>query len=661
MIMRLYTVFLIAVFYIPGLQATPSIDSELLKQRILYREAKIALRKGDHKKFLQLSESIREYPLYPYLRYNYLTSRLSSIDNNEIAVFLDEYSDFPSAETLRQRWLKRMASSKQWDTFINNYRPQQDKLLRCQYLIALLNSGDTETLLEESRNVWLSGVSLPSQCDPAFKSLHKSEFMNDDLVWQRITLAMEKNNLRLANYLIDLLEDKNNRKLATDWISIHQDPSRLNINAGYDDSAISRQIIIAGLARMARTDLNTAIIRWKQFQKRYYFTPDEENILDRKLAIRAALKGDPAARMLLDNIQPYYTDDTIFHWRLVTALDIQDWQKLKEWTEGKPVSETVKYRWYYWHARALEQTGDKEQAMRVYELIADQRDYYGFLAADRLGKEYNMQYVPTPNDVEKRNVILALPAIQRAFELQAIDAQYELREEWHHALTYLDDEQKKIAAAIASENGWHDLAIISLASAEEFDYLELRFPMAYQTIIEDSVKQQQLDPGWVYSLVRAESAFVEDIKSPAGALGLMQLMPRTARETARKMGVKNFKTSYLLQAEKNVPIGSRYLKQMLDRYHGNMILATAAYNAGPTQVDKWLSHTGCTEPDVWVEQIPFSETRRYVSRIMFYASIYDWRMQKDIQPLAKRMSLIPAKPGLQIAGLACSGQHISYN
>ena len=657
---RLYIILLLLIFYLPLLTAAPSTGPDLEKQRALYRDAKSALRNGDRKKFLQLSESLREYPLYPYLQYNYLNSHLSKANSDEIATFLNEYSDFPSTELLRQRWLRYLANRKQWGTFIKNYKLQQDKYLQCQYLIALMNSGDTARFLDESRKVWLSGVSLPPQCDPAFNSLYQSEFMTDDLVWQRITLAIDKNNLRLANYLASLLEN-NSRKMADEWIRIHRDPSLLPVNPAYDDNAITRQIIIDGLARMARSDLNAAIIRWRQLQKRYYFTPDEENILDRQLAILAAYKRDPSATMLLDNIQPFYVDDTIFHWQLITALGNQDWQKLREWTQRKPVSDTVKYRWYYWHARALEQTGDQEQAMRVYELIADQRDYYGFLAADRLGKAYNMQYVPTPNDAEKRDNLLKLPAIQRSLELQAIGEQYELREEWHHALTYLDDEQKKMAAAIASERGLHDLAIFTLASAEEFDYLELRFPIAYQTIIEDSVKQQQLDPGWVYSLVRAESAFVEDIRSPAGALGLMQLMPSTARETARKMGVKNFKTSYLLQAEKNVPIGSRYLKQMLDKYHGNMILATAAYNAGPNQVDKWLSVTGCAEPDIWIEQIPYTETRRYVSRIMFYASIYDWRMQKDIQPLAKRMSLIPARPGLQIAGLSCSGQHISYN
>ncbi|HEY5702918.1 MAG TPA: transglycosylase SLT domain-containing protein [Gammaproteobacteria bacterium] len=658
---RICAVILLLVFSSPqNLYANTGSDMDLKEQRARYLEARRAFHKKENDKFLELAESLQDYPLYPYLRYNYLTANLSKTGKSEIEKFLSEQSDFPSIELLRQRWLKYLAATKQWETFVKNYIPQNNDKLRCYYLLALMNSKDNVSLLDETRKVWLSGTSLPSQCDSAFELLYKSALMNDDLVWERFALAVKKNNFRLANYLAEQLSTEY-RGLANIWIAIRKDPAKLSAKPGYADNSKTRQIIIDGLIRLSRYNINASITRWALLEKQYNFTPEEENEVDRKLAILAALKEHPSATMLLDNIPRYYADETIFHWRLVTALKNSDWEKLKEWTTGVPVTDTVKYRWYYWHARALEKTGEHEQASRVYGLIANDRDYYGFMAADRLGSVYNMRHAATPEHPELHQAVLALPAIQRAYELDAIGERYESREEWLHALTYLEPEQKKIAACLASEWGWHDLAIITLASAGAYDYLDMRFPLPYRDLIYENAKQYQLDTGWVYSLVRSESAFVEDIKSPTGALGLMQLMPRTAQETARKLGVSNFRTRHLLSAEKNVILGSKYLRQMLDKYKGNMVLATAAYNAGPNRVDKWLSKSGCSEPDIWIEQIPFTETRKYVSRIMFYASIYDWRLQREIRNVSSRMTLIPAATGLNIAGLACSGQQLSYN
>jgi len=168
----------------------------------------------------------------------------------------------------------------------------------------------------------------------------------------------------------------------------------------------------------------------------------------------------------------------------------------------------------------------------------------------------------------------------------------------------------------------------------------LRFPITYLDEIEKYATKRNLDTGWIFALMRSESAFMEKVKSPAGALGLMQIMPATGRLTARKIGMKKFRTSDLLVAKKNIAIGTAYMKQMQDKFNGNQILATAAYNAGPGRSVKWSPKKGCKDPDIWVEQIPFNETRAYVKRVIFYASIYDWRLGHKIIPLKQRMSAI---------------------
>ena len=380
---------------------------------------------------------------------------------------------------------------------------------------------------------------------------------------------------------------------------------------------------------------------WQTLQNNYDFIPVEIDDVNLVITVRAAKNKHPKAAELLDNLNPALDSDEIFHWRLRTALKSNDWQRLYRWTKDEPPEiESVKYRWIYWRGRALEKIGDIEKANESYASIADQRDYYGFLAADRIGAEYKMNHYPLPEDLEAKNKIAHMPGIRRARELFVLYGDYRARREWQHALRSMTNYQKQIAAQLASEWGWYDRAIFAMAAAHAYDDLELRFPITYLDEIEKYATKRNLDTGWIFALMRSESAFMEKVKSPAGALGLMQIMPATGRLTARKIGMKKFRTSDLLVAKKNIAIGTAYMKQMQDKFNGNQILATAAYNAGPGRSVKWSPKKGCKDPDIWVEQIPFNETRAYVKRVIFYASIYDWRLGHKIIPLKQRMSAI---------------------
>ena len=238
---------------------------------------------------------------------------------------------------------------------------------------------------------------------------------------------------------------------------------------------------------------------------------------------------------------------------------------------------------------------------------------------------------------------------------------YPARREWHHALDDMTSYQMQIAAAIAANWGWHDQVILTLGKAQAYDDLILRFPVPFEEHLRKYAEKRQLDLGWTYALTRAESAFMEDARSPAGALGLMQIMPDTGRQTAKAIGFRTFDVRYLLEADKNITIGSAYLKQMYDKFNGNTILATAAYNAGPGNVKGWIPKSECIEPDVWIEKIPFEETRKYVSRILFYATVYDWRLKQDITPIRQRMAAIqPMKKNIMTSS-NCNNATISKN
>ena len=657
--MRLTTIIILIVTVFGVVLTTPVSANSLEQQRKYYQEAKKLLRQGKLKKFIATSESIRNYPLYPYLRYNYLKPRLHKVKSNEIELFLQTFDNFPLTEDLRTRWLKQLARTGQWQLYFDNYTQQQDTVLQCYQLIARIKTGNQTYLLEDIRTIWLSGKSLPPQCDPAFDLLYKSDLMTPDLVWQRIKLAMENGNTSLTNYLRKKLNDPLS-SWAQRWIEMHNNPGKGTSNPAFNDNEYAHEILIHGIKRLSRINISTAIERWDKLQEQFEFTPQQISETNRLLAVRAAIKKHPRTIELLDNISNYYVDDDIFHWRLITALNNNDWNKLYKWTNGIVPYGDMELRWKYWHARSLEKLGEIEKANKVFQSISRQRDYYSFLAADKLGQKYIFAHAPLPDNPEEKNKIAKMPGILRANELKELGENWQARREWHHALKFMTTYQKEIAATLAKDWGWYDRVIFSMGSAHSYDDLVLRFPVLYRSTIDKSIEKHQLDPGWVYALIRSESAFMEDARSPAGALGLMQVMPVTGKQTARSMGWKNFKKNDLLKADKNVPIGSKYLKQMLNNFGNNKILATAAYNAGPHRVKRWIANADCMDPDVWIEQIPFNETRKYVRRVLFYASIYDWRLQRDITSVNQRMDVIDSSNGKKSTVYACANQDITY-
>jgi peptidoglycan lytic transglycosylase len=640
----LYLLIAINCWSLP-LHAASADDALLLEQRLKYVVAKKALSAGKLSVFKKTAASLKDYPLYPYLRYNYLKRRLWKVKSTEISSFLAHYNDLPMANDLRKSWLSLLAKRKHWQSYVDNYTPQQNKTLQCYQLLARIKTKNDAYLLEDIRTVWLAGESLPPQCDPAFALLYKSNLMTDELVWQRIRLSMLNNQPALASFLSRRLS-KEELIWAKRWVAMHQNPSSGTRKPKYDDVPIAREILLHGMHRLARQNINRALSRWDKLKSSYSFTDNEISKVERALSTRAARKKHKQAMQLLDNIAISEVDEQILHLRLRTALEDEDWQTLIKWTEGKPADEGIRLRWYYWRARALEETGDVTAANEIFEWLSKERDYYGFLAADRINVPYQMNYKPLPVDLEEWQKLSAMPAITRARELYLLDSLYPARREWHHSLTLLTSYQKQIAASIAANWGWHDRAIITLAKAKLYDDLVTRFPLPFNETIEKFAKMRDLDLAWLYALIRAESAFIEEVRSPAGALGLMQVMPATGKLTAKNIGLRKYNTKQLLQSSKNVRIGSAYLKQMYDSFNDNTVLATAAYNAGPTNVKRWLPKKRCEQTDIWIEKIPFTETRKYVRRILYFASVYDWRLKREIKPIQQRVSLV--QPNKQI-------------
>ena len=632
----------------------------LEEQRQQFRKAREYLRAGKVTSFRTMAFNLKDYALYPYLLHDYLRPRLWTLKDEEIIFFLERYGDLPMADNIRSTWLKILARRGRWQTFMENYTPQTRTVLQCYQLQARLKTGRAAYLLEDTRTLWLAAESLPPECDPAFARLYKSKLMTNELVWQRIYLAMEKGNTSLARYLSRYLNATGQKQLRH-WIAMHNHPARLLRKPTYKDTELARTILLHGMKRLARRNINLALALWKPLQSRYAFSSEQAAAIEHDLAVRATLNRHPHARKLLDARANEQVDADIFHWRIVAALNEHDWGLLLKWTEGKPPEDERRSRWLYWRARALEESGDQLAAAEYFKSLASERDYYGFMAADRVGKPYKINHLPLPADQQTWRTLSELPAIVRARELYHMGMDYPARREWRHALGSMTSYQMQIAAAIAASWGWHDRTILSLGKARAFDDLALRFPMPYAATLGKYAKERSLNLSWMLALTRAESIFMPDARSPAGALGLMQVMPATGRETAQAIGFRRYNNAYLLNAQKNIAIGSAYLKLMSDWFHGSMILATAAYNAGPNNVRRWLPKDGCMEADIWIEKIPFNETRKYVQRILYFASIYDWRRQREIIPLKQRMATVHPEKELQLAGSNCPAPQLSLN
>lgn len=657
---KIFCSVVILLLFIGLISPCTAVQSEtrLELQRRQFIQARNALRTGKLDSFRHLAGQLRDYPLYPYLIEHYISSNLWKVKDSEIIAFLKRYNDLPTARDLRRDWLKYLARRERWQTYIDNYTPQSNEVLRCYQLHARVQTNSHAYLLEDIRSVWLSGQSLPPQCDSAFDLLYKSDLMTNELVMKRISLAMAAGNTGLAKYLSRYLDDKGEKWVSL-WIATYHNPAKWTRHPGYDDVPIARRILVHGIKRLARSDVGMAVERWQELNSRYAFDDGQVDEVERNLAIQAADSNYPEAEQMLGQIRNSLVDEEIFHWRLSTALRAHDWNRLLEWTEGKPPIDSVTQRWLYWRARALAETGNGEAAADIFRQVARERDYYGFLATDRLGLPYRMGNHPLPEDIAEWQKISDKPAIVRARELYLLGMLYSARREWHYAFREMTSYQLQVAASIAANWGWHDRTILTLGQAKAYDDLVLRFPLPYEKLITANTHKRDLDLSWVYALTRAESIFMEDAQSASGAMGLMQVMPHTGRETAKVLGMKKFYTSHLLQADVNVPIGTEYLRKMYDMFNHNIILATAAYNAGPNNVKKWLPEEGCMDPEIWIEQIPFTATRKYVERILYYASIYDWRLRRDIKPVSDRMAAVTSAPGRMVASLGCPGPRLS--
>jgi len=614
------------------------------KQRQQYTQALAALRSGDLARFQKLRDGLNGYVLQPFLDYELLKDRIASTPASKLHDFLERNPEAVVSDQLRKKWLKLLTERGDWNTFISEFRDiDPDNELNCQRLMHLIKASQEQSgLMNEAGKLWLTGSRLPAACEPVFEAWRKAGHMTADMVWARIQIAMEKRNLTLAESLGRYLEPSE-RVWVQRWLAMHRQPQEELKRFRYPvETPVARSIIRHGVVRLAYTDPDEAMRQWESLKERYEFFGEDEKYVLRWVGILAAQAHHPRAVEWLSAASADMNDETLRQWRVRAAIRNGEWQTGLRFLALLPEPEKKEGEWRYWKARMLERSGEEKQAKILYRALAKERSYYGFLAADRIGQPYAMQHVSVQASPEEVSVTLARPGIQMAKELFTLGDTIAARRQWTWITSRMNNRELAVAAVLARHWGWHDRAILTASKSDHLDDLELRFPVLYRDMVEANATRNNIDPDWVYGVLRQESAFVSDARSGAGALGLMQLMPRTGQLTGRRINLRLPNNTAILNVENNLKLGTSYLRTVLDVNHGHQILATASYNAGPNRVREWLPDDKPLDADAWVDTVPFNETRNYVKNVMAFTTVYGYRLETTLRRLRERMpSVLP--------------------
>ena len=609
--------------------------ASLAQQRLYYDQAKQALAKGDSGPYRRYADALRDYPLEPYLAYDELTARLKSAPDSEVEAFLAEHRDLPQIRWMKLRWLRLLAQRGDWARFERHYTPDLEfPELDCLQGIAHLERGRTADGWSTAERLWLVGKSQPGECDPLFDRWAAAGQLTEARRWERVRLAVESGNDSLARFVAKGLVTR--QREAALLFEVAQKPELVASPERFRPTSEAMSDVVGlGLRRLARQDAEKALRLLEVHARQQAFSNTEKVALARQIGLTLARRFDPRALAVGERFDPNPPDATLSEWRARLLLRLGRWNEAHALIERFPPALAETSRWRYWKARSLELArNDSTQTTLLYKPVAQERDFYGFLSADRIQAPYRLNHQPLPLNEQVFQSVKRAPAIRRALEFHARGQVVDARREWYNATRFFTREEQVAQARVAYDMAWYFPAIRTISQAQYWDDLDIRFPMAHRDSLVQAARARDIHPSWAFAITRQESGFMADAKSHVGATGLMQLMPATAKETAKRYGIPLASPQQLVNPATNIQLGTAYLSQVYNQFKGNRVLASAAYNAGPGRVRQWLRDAHHLSFDVWIESIPFDETRQYVQNVLTYSVIYGQKLNTP-QPLVE--------------------------
>ena len=618
------------------LQVATAAESSPQSQRGEFRAALTQVERGVALDPAKLA-ALANHPLLPWLQYAELRKSLGRSDDAQMTKMLARHRDMPFVDALRLAWMRELAKRRDWTAFLRHYRAADDDRdvgLRCLWFDAQLATVRwSDELADAIADMWRHGDSRPASCDAAFAALARHGGLDAKLRWQRLDLAAEQGNTGLMRFIARDLPAAQKQRAETFADFIDQPSAPPLLSAPEPRSAAIASI---GLARLARRDPSAAeslLVTLKPLG----MTPTQEARVRYQIALWTAASYLPGAAQRFAAVPAEAYDESLHGWRVREALARSDWKAAKAALEKMPPELAADPRWRYLLLRMRDIQGEAAPAAAGFAELAKEANYFGFLSADRIGAPYALcPLEASPTDAQKRQVDDS-GALVRALELRALDRLGWAELEWRTMMATLEPEAQRYAISRAVDARWYDRAVFGLSSADNLSYYSLRFPLAQRATLREETRRHQLDDAWVAALIRAESAWQPHARSHADARGLMQLLPATGKSMARQLKLPWNGAKTLYQARANIALGTAYLASMLSRYGGQPYLATAAYNAGPAPISRWLAQRPGHDVDLWIETIPYRETREYVARIMAFSVIYDWRLHGKATPMSARM------------------------
>ena len=630
---------ILTVFNVQLALAQSELDRE--QQRKIFIKVERLAHNPNSSAYKKAMKQLEGYPLKPYVELKTLSKFPFMANRKQIESFLAKYEFSPLDRPLRKKWLAYLAKQNQPELFSQFYRDTGNVALNCRYAEILLQKDPSNTqAFELAEKLWVVGKSQPKECDALFKQWRKAGKRTSELVWKRLSLAADGGNHTLIPYLKTLLP-KDQRYLADLWLKVRRSPSQVsrvsNFPAKYSDK--ETEILVYGLKRLISNNRDLALRSWQKLSKKFTFSAAQQKQIFHRFAIFLALADHDQAEVWLEKATNVEPDAALLRWHLAHVLRQQNWQNALDVIDLGSAKIADGNVFQYWKAQAYEKLGAKELAEQGLQKLAKQRHYYGFLASGKLSEMASLNDNPLKIAQQEIDELAALPAAQRAFEFRKLGRNLSARREWIFLQSQLTQQKKITAAVLASQQNWHDQAIFGFAKAGYLDDLSRRFPMPFDSQLQSNAKKNNIDVAWAFAIVRRESSFMPDAASHAGALGLMQVMPGTARYLAKT----KIKRNSLFNPNRNVELGTQYMRYLMDKMDNNPILATASYNAGWRRVKQWQPEKGNMPLDLWIETIPYKETRNYVKAVLAYQQIYSQHLGGS-ENLFKELATMEIQP-----------------
>ena len=629
-------------------------------------DAREAFRKKDRNRLAaaRAAAAAERNPLAMWVDYWELTNRIGDAQQDEVDAFAQRWRGTYVEDRLRNDWLLELGRRRDWANFTVEYprfRMNDDREVTCYSVLVDQLAG--KDVGGAAAAAWFAQRDADDGCALMASALYDAKRLSTADVWRKARLAIDAGRPRAARQAVLLVSPTASSALN----DVLDSPARYLARSASASGRADAELTTLALMRMATNDPDAAAAllsdRWER-----RLPGDLATWAWSTVAKQAAMKLQPeAADYFLraatasarkGAAEAGLTDDAMA-WKARASLRADSgrprWQQVVQAINAMSAAEQREPAWIYWKARALQalardsQDGEalRTMARDLMTGLVGQMNFYGTLATEESGQTFVPPAPPAPLTEAETGAAAANPGLTRALQLIAIGLRNEGVREWNFSLRGMGDRELLAAAQLACDREVWDRCINTSERTQSEVDMRQRFPTPFRREVSARAREIGLDPAYVYGLIRQESRFIIDARSGVGASGLMQIMPATARWTARKIGVA-YTPGLIADRDMNLRLGTAYLKLVLDDFGGSEALAAAAYNAGPGRPRKWRDGPAL-EPAIWAENIPFPETRDYVKKVLSNATYYAALMGTPGAALKPRLgrAIGPADPATE--------------